>query len=223
MNAIVVPALIPRSITDISATIELAKRFTSEIQIDVVDGEFVNSVSWPYGGGDMSGDPNQLGVLGEKIGIEFDLMVLNPHIEVERFLAAKPARIIVHADARPDVATLSVRIRNAGARFGFACSNDTPLEVFLDDLTHADYAQCMGITPVGAQGRPFDPRTIERVRAVRERFPEMEIAVDGSVNKDTIPLLREAGATRFACGSAILGATDPADAYRELTELASRG
>lgn len=223
MNAIVVPALIPRFISHIFTTIELVKSFSSEIQIDVVDGEFVNSVSWPYGAGDMSGDPNQLAVLGEKIGIEFDLMVTNPEIEVERFLAVHPARIIVHADARPDVVVLSARIRNSGVRFGLACSNDTPLEVFLEDLVHADYAQCMGVTPVGAQGRPFDQRTVERVRAVRARFPEMEIAVDGSVNKDTIPLLKEAGATRFACGSAILSTADPASSYRELTAVATRG
>lgn len=219
----IIPALIPQSLQDIFTTVERVKVFTSEIQIDVVDGEFVNSMSWPYGVGEMSGDPSQLGALGEAIGIEFDLMVLNPHIEVERFLIARPARIIVHADARPDVAALSTRIRNAGVRFGLACSNDTPLEVFLEDLAHADYAQCMGITPVGAQGRPFDERTLERVRAVRARFPKMEIAVDGSVNKDTIPLLKEAGATRFACGSAILHATDPASSYRELTALAARG
>lgn len=219
----IIPALIPQSLQDILATVERVKIFTSEIQIDVVDGEFVNSVSWPYGVGEMSGDPSQLSALGGTVQIEFDLMVANPHIEVERFLIARPVRIIVHADARPDVAVLSARIRNAGVRFGLACSNDTPLEMYLDDLALADYAQCMGITPVGAQGRPFDQRTLERVRAVRARFPEMEIAVDGSMNKDTIPLLREAGATRFACGSAILSATNPADAYRELSRLATRG
>lgn len=223
MDTMIVPALIPRSLEHISATLQGVKSFSGEIQIDVVDGVLVDSVSWPYGSDALSGDPNQLDAIDTTLDIEFDLMVVNPLIEIERFLAARPKRIIVHADARPDVLAISERMRSEGVRFGLACSNDTPLEIFLEDLMHADYAQCMGITPVGAQGRPFDPRTLERVRAVRERFPEMEIAVDGSVNRDTVPLLKEAGATRFACGSAILNAPDPAVAYRELTEIAARG
>jgi ribulose-phosphate 3-epimerase len=223
MTVNVVPALIPRSHDDIVKALARLKEFAREVQIDVVDGVFVSAVSWPYGMDDMRGDPSEIALLSHDVDIEFDLMVANPEVEIERYLAVHPKSVIVHSDSFPDVEALAGLVRGAGARFCLACTNDTPLEVFLEDLSSADSVQCMGITPVGAQGKSFDERTIERVRAVRERFPEIEIAVDGSVNKDTIPLLKAAGATRFVCGSAILGAADPGIAYRELTELAARG
>jgi ribulose-phosphate 3-epimerase len=215
----VIPALIPQSLEHVFETAKRVKSFSREIQIDVVDGVFADPVSWPYGSGDMQGEPHNIRSLSEMFEIEFDLMVMNPDVETERFLVAKPKRVIVHMDSFPDVEALAETVHAAGGLLGIAAANDTPLELFLDSLQHADYAQCMGITPVGAQGRPFDERTIERVRAVRERFPSMEIAVDGSVNKETIPPLREAGVNRFVSGSAILSAENPAHAYASLCML----
>jgi ribulose-phosphate 3-epimerase len=219
MNYTIVPALIPRSCEDVFATAERIKSFAREMQIDVVDGVLVDAVSWPYGLGDMQGNPSQIGNLTKMCDIEFDLMVADPLLEVPRYIAARPKRIIVHANARPDIETIAHLVHEEGIQFGIATTNDTPLEYYLDILQYADYAQCMGITPVGAQGRPFDVRTLERVRAVRAQFPEMEIAVDGSVNAETIPLLRDAGVTRFVSGSAILGAPDPQVAYEHLRML----
>jgi pentose-5-phosphate-3-epimerase len=47
----------------------------------------------------------------------------------------------------------------------------------------------------------------------------LEIAVDGAVNKETITQLLAAGANRFAPGSAVSKALDPALAYKQLAEL----
>ncbi len=222
MTQSLVPALIPRSREDVFAIAKRVKPFAREIQIDVVDGMFVDAISWPYGTGDMKGDPAEIRTLSDMFDLEFDLMVADPLIELSRYLAARPKRIIVHMDARPDVAAVAALIHESGALFGLATTNDTPLEYFLEELAHADYAQCMGITPVGAQGRPFDERTLDRVRAVREQFPDIEIAVDGSVNAATIPRLLEAGVNRFVSGSAILSASDPTSAYAELALLAEK-
>ncbi len=50
-------------------------------------------------------------------------------------------------------------------------------------------------------------------------YPQLEIAIDGSVNTATLPLLKAAGANRFAPGSAIAKAEDPKRAYEQLLSM----
>ena len=77
----------------------------------------------------------------------------------------------------------------------------------------------MGIATIGVQGQPFDERTLATVSELRRLYPNYTIAVDGSVNQDTIQSLQQAGANRFAPGSAITAAPDPVVAYQELKNL----
>jgi ribulose-phosphate 3-epimerase len=77
----------------------------------------------------------------------------------------------------------------------------------------------MGIARIGSQGNPFDERVLERIRALKSLYPDLEVSIDGSVRAETLPSLIEAGATRFAVGSAILHAEDPEEAYRTLSSI----
>jgi ribulose-phosphate 3-epimerase len=77
----------------------------------------------------------------------------------------------------------------------------------------------MGIHNIGSQGQPFDTEVLERIKELKNLFPELTISIDGSVNEKTIPLLRAAGADRFVSGSAILNTEDPVAAYERLSRL----
>jgi pentose-5-phosphate-3-epimerase len=77
----------------------------------------------------------------------------------------------------------------------------------------------MGIKHIGSQGQPFDERVLERVAKLRALYPSRTISIDGSVNRETLPQLKAAGADRFVSGSAILNQPDPVLAYTELTLL----
>jgi len=85
-----------------------------------------------------------------------------------------------------------------------------------------DFVQLMGIKKIGAQGQPFDEPTLARAKELRTKFPDLEIAVDGSVNGTTISQLLAAGVNRFAPGSAISRANDPILAFKELSALINR-
>ena len=82
-----------------------------------------------------------------------------------------------------------------------------------------DFVQLMGIKEVGRQGQPFAEETFARVKKLRSVYPELEIAIDGGVNQETIPGLAEAGASRLAPGSAIAKQADPKAAYLDLKKL----
>jgi pentose-5-phosphate-3-epimerase len=80
---------------------------------------------------------------------------------------------------------------------------ETPLKV-IDSYAHElQSVQLMGIAEIGAQGRTFDSRVIERVRVLHTRYPKLIISVDGGVNRESALALEEVGARRLVVGSAI--------------------
>ncbi len=100
-----------------------------------------------------------------------------------------------------------------------AVRNDTPPQELYPYLSDIDFVQVMGIKNIGVQGEPFDTETLETVAKIRALSPSLEIAVDGGVNKHTMPQLLQSGVNRFAPGSAITREANQKDAYSELATL----
>ena len=76
----------------------------------------------------------------------------------------------------------------------------------------------MGIDQVGIQGQPFDRRVIELIKAIKDKYPQMKVGVDGSVNKNTLKDLVLAGADTFSIGSALLNG-DIEENKKELEDI----
>ncbi len=53
---------------------------------------------------------------------------------------------------------------------------------------------------------------------MRERYPELNIEVDGGLSEKTIDQAAEAGANVIVAGSAVFGASDPGEVIRVLRE-----
>jgi len=217
----VVPSLPAASFDEIVALCEALHGIASEIQIDIVDGEFVPHTSWPFTEADI--DPIEslqlLAPYANQFSLEIDCMVRNPEKYLDTFVELGIKRVIVHIGSTDAYADIITHSRDHEYTLGFAITNDIPLDnllVYIDDIS---YVQLMGIAHVGQQGQPFDERTLSRARALREQFPDLEIAVDGAVNMQTMPQLYAAGVTRFAPGSAIAKTADPAESYKQLSAL----
>jgi ribulose-phosphate 3-epimerase len=203
-----------------------------EIQIDIVDGVFVPDRSWPYidasdGVTDFEKDiESSIASLGDtlptEVSYELDLMIAEPLQTLPLWLAQHPKGVVLHIEsfaADADIMRAIEMVRSASVRVVLAAQNDTPLARVLAFVPYIDGIQCMGIAQIGKQGNPFDMRVLDRIRTIREKHPELSISVDGSVNKETIVLLKTAGVNRFVVGSAIFDAPDPAHAYAELAAL----
>lgn len=57
---------------------------------------------------------------------------------------------------------------------------------------------------------------LPKVKVLRERYPELNIEVDGGLSEGTIDQAADAGANVIVAGSAVFGAKDPADVIRKL-------
>ena len=68
----------------------------------------------------------------------------------------------------------------------------------------------------GFGGQSFIPGPLARVRELRDQYPDLQIAVDGGLNRETCKLAWDAGANRFDIGSHVFKPPVMAD---ELTAL----
>lgn len=63
---------------------------------------------------------------------------------------------------------------------------------------------------------------LPKVKALRERYPELYIEVDGGLSEGTVDQAAEAGANVIVAGSAVFGADDPAGVIKILKEAVEK-
>lgn len=216
----ILPAIIPRSLADLKDT--LAKvSFADSVQIDVVDGKFVENISWPY---EPAGEPLEISQELSARNAEIDLMVADPINAGKKWLEAGAKALVFHVESlKPGEMEEAIDLRHdiKDFRLGLSLNNETPLESIYLYVGDIDFIQLMGIAAIGSQGQPFDPRVLERIIALRTLYTSIDISIDGGVSAETIGELRKAGADRFVVGSAILKSADPAAAYADLLKIIS--
>lgn len=214
MSIPVVPAIIPKSVAHVREIIS-AVDFSREVQIDLVDGNFAPTTSWPY---DPSGDPMDLKHELDRFTLEIDLMVSEPVKAATAWLEAGADMLIFHIESL-SLEAFKNFAESCHCTVGVAGHGDTTAEQVAEYAEYADYIQLMGIREIGAQGQPFDETVLGKVEILRRQFPEKVIAVDGSVNEHTIQKLKKAGVTRMIVGSAIVLQDDPVAAHKKLSAL----
>lgn len=215
MSTPVVPAIIPKSLEHLRETLDLVQ-FSKEVQIDLVDGVFVKQVSWPY---EPAGMPIAIKHAASAFTLEVDLMVSEPLKAAAAWIEAGADMIVFHIETLSVEEFVAFVNKYRRISFGVSMHGDTTLDQLKEYVTYADYVQLMGIAEIGAQGQDFDETVIEKIAALRHEFPDMDIAVDGSVNMDTIKRLHDAGATRFIAGSAVVLQDNPEEAHQILLGL----
>jgi ribulose-phosphate 3-epimerase len=184
--------------------------------VDVMDGRFVpNLTVGPAFAAAVAGPIHAAGGL-----VDVHLMVERPGGIIPAFAEAADM-ISVHYEADPHPHRLLASIRECGCRAGLAVNRGTPAEHVAELADALDYVNCMSIDP-GFAGQEFIPATPAKVARLKEVLPErVAIEVDGGVDLDTLPLVRDAGASLFVSATAIFGEADPAAAYLALAGLAN--
>jgi len=195
----IIPALIPKNQTELSTKVKKLLGLVTRVQVDVCDGVFVPSKT----------QFQNLSSLDE-IEYELDLMIDKPERSIQDYIEMQPARIVVHLESVSDHVNLFLALEKIRGiiEVGLSISNGTPNHVLEKYIEDCDFIQLMGIAKIGSQGQSFDERVLEKISYFHEKYPELIISVDGSVNNETIKKLADAGATRFVVGSAIFNEGD---------------
>lgn len=64
---------------------------------------------------------------------------------------------------------------------------------------------------------------LPKVKALREKYPDLNIEVDGGLSEGTVDQAAEAGANVIVAGSAVFGAKDPAAVIQKLRVAVENG
>lgn len=226
----IIPAILAKNFDELKEKISFFREYTELVQIDVCDGKFVSTSSWPMNEGDEeSTDP----ILNEEEGMpywtdvnfEFDLMVLDAHKYFEFFVKLGAKRIIFHLDSESDkkefrefLESIDPYLRD-NLEIGLAIRATTSIEEFDPYVNLVDFIQCMGIENIGHQGEPFDEKILNQIEKILLKYPDLKISVDGGVNEESAPLLVKKGVQRLVMGSALMKTSNIKEKIKEFESL----
>lgn len=217
----IIPAIMPRNYEDLKNRVALVRGIVPLVQIDICDGIFVKNQTWPFD--EKDNDTSNFNLIMEEkegmpfwedIDFELDLMVVDAVENFPVYMKLGPKRIIFHIEAIGNISEfkdflegLDTYIRDT-VQIGIAINTKTNIENIFPLVNHVDFIQCMGIEHIGFQGEGFDEKVLEHIKTLKEKYPDVIVAVDGSVNFDTAPSIIDAGAERLVIGSAIFKSND---------------
>ncbi|MDE2212913.1 MAG: hypothetical protein KGJ34_00010 [Patescibacteria group bacterium] len=226
----IIPAILESSLEKINERLREIRAEASTVQIDICDGALVPSKTWPYGSKDQQKEFEQISKeegslpFWEAFDFEADLMVGNPRTSAPEWVSAGVSRVVIHIESASaqDALRELQEMRNGelGVKLGIGIPSGARAEDVDPFMGLCDYIQVMGIATIGFQGQPFDRKAVELIRALRVKYPDRTIQVDGGVTREHVRELAQAGATRLIVGSAIFKSADPRAALRELRSVA---
>lgn len=186
----------------------------NNIDIDIIRRPFVDS--------ETLGIDEVLGLVNSytsESNWAFHLMVVNPEIELEKLVWSKigenSARIYLQQES--DLSFLNDFAFPENWLKGISVM----IESDLKDLSfYNDYqeVQFMSIK-TGFQGGEFKPEVLERVKKLKDMGYTGKVSLDGGINLETAPLIKDKGVDRVSVGSYFAKATDIKSAFEELNNI----
>jgi ribulose-phosphate 3-epimerase len=211
----VIPVINCPDIECVRKKIEIAKTFLRDgdlLHLDVTDGSFATNRTWA--------DPLAWVKLQSPFGLEVHLMVDHPEEYADNWLVAGARRLIVHVEAlnprsMHQILALAERYK---AEVMLSSKPESEAEDIGPYMKHFHLFQVLAVQP-GPAGQLYLPFIDEKIRFLREEFPDATIEVDGGMSPLTVWRVKELGADAVVSSSYIFDSADPKKAYEELSNI----
>lgn len=191
---IIAPSLLAADFSRLSEEVKVIENTKAKwLHLDVMDGNFVPNISF---GADI------IKAIRKNSNLYFDahLMIENPEWYIDTVADAGVQSISIHVEATKHLDRALQLIKNRGLRAGVAINPATDI-AFLDNIYEKlDLILVMTVNP-GFGGQKFLNQMLEKIRKIRNKFPHIDIQVDGGINNETAKLVIEAGANVLVAGS----------------------
>lgn len=186
------------------------------IHIDVMDGHFVPNITMgPF----IVATCRRI----TKLPLDVHLMIEEPERYLEAFAKAGASGLTIHVETCPDLLGTLRQIKSLGCTAGAVLNPETSVGAIQPALPEADLILVMSVHP-GYSGQSFMPESITKVSEIRKKLDALRssawLEVDGGIDVETLPKMKEAGATAFVAATAVFKHPQgPAAGVRALREL----
>lgn len=168
------------------------------IHVDVMDGHFVPNITI---------GPAVVKALRPHTAKPFDVHLMIAPVDpyLEAFAEAGADCLSVHPESGPHLHRTLQTIHALGKRAGIVLNPATPLEVVAPVIDLLDLILVMSVNP-GFGGQRFIDSQLSRIEALRRMIDdsgrEIDLEVDGGVDRTTAPRVIAAGADALVAGTA---------------------
>lgn len=169
------------------------------IHIDVMDGQFVNPITF---------GPLIVGAIRDLVSIplEIHMMTLQPEKHLAQLVESGANRVIVHVEACPHVHGIVHLIKDSGLEVGVAVNPGTSLTTIEHILPDINQLLIMTVNP-GYGGQAFIANSLRKIDLARKMIDAVDdsitLEVDGGINAKTAHGSVNAGANLLVAGSAV--------------------
>jgi len=201
------PSILSADFGDLNKEISEIENAVDWIHVDVMDGHFVPNIT--------IGAP-VVKCLKSTKPLDCHLMIENPEKYVPDFIKAGASYISTHIECGEDSVRNCIKLcSEAGVKSGVVINPPTAVEAIFPVLSEVDFVLVMSVNP-GFGGQSFMPEVLDKVKVIKEKYPNLEVQIDGGINKETAKLAIAAGVDNMVAGSYIFGAEDRVAAIESL-------
>lgn len=170
----IVPAILTNSTEELLAQLRIARKLTDRVQIDIIDGEYVDN---------RTIQPNDIPKPVDA-KIDLHLMVNDVSGYISKCINLNPNTIIFQFDAlkkQKDILAAIDQIHSAGFRAGLALNPDIEVSAIEKYIPKIDHVLIMGVT-AGYAAQKFQKSVLGKVAEIRAVNHHIEVGIDGGVN-----------------------------------------
>lgn len=210
----IIPAILTNDVSDFRkkyAELFALSHYFTKLHIDFIDGHFLP---------DKTLLPEETPVMKSPFTLFAHLMCYEPQQYFGTLKDQGYAWVMIQFEAfhlRTELDEAIDEAHDKGLKVGLVINPETKLYKAALFLRKVEAIQLMGVHP-GAQGRPFEYETLEKIKELKKLLPNVIISVDGGAKLGIVKQLAEAGADWIIAGSAIVKSEHPKQEIEELVE-----
>lgn len=206
----IVPGILEAAQPKLQKKFKTAAGFAHIVQIDIIDKVFAEETVIP----DLTFTKKY------NTEIELHLMVENPEEWIDSYQGLNVKRVAGHIENMSNPTKFLAKAREHKVDPYIALDITTPIDTSIDSVITKG---CEGVlimtVKAGKSGQKFQEKALQKAKALREKYPDLNIETDGGMSRTTIPHALKAGVNIFAATSAIFKDGDPENNYKALNKL----